>query len=108
MGMDLVRISCGRNTSEIQVSILLHAHKQKDYALWSDMLHIKDLYLCGRIMQVRDGTRTHFWGDSWCGHSSLKGGFPDLFEICNEQDIDGWRVVDDDYSQAVGNPKRKV
>jgi hypothetical protein len=21
---------------------------------------------------------------------------------------DGWRVVDDDYGQAVGNPKRKV
>jgi hypothetical protein len=36
------------------------AHKQKDSALWSDMLHVKDLYLCGRKMQVGDGTRTHF------------------------------------------------
>jgi hypothetical protein len=22
--------------------------------------------------------------------------------------LDGWRVVDDDYGQAVGNPKHKV
>jgi hypothetical protein len=63
------------------------AHKQKDSALWSDMLHVKDLYLCGRKMQVGDGARTHFWGDSWCGHSPLKDKFPDLFEICNDQDI---------------------
>jgi hypothetical protein len=63
------------------------SHKQKDSALWSDMLHVKDLYLCGRKMQVGDGTRTHFWGDSWCGHSPLKDKFPGLFEICNDQDI---------------------
>jgi hypothetical protein len=62
-------------------------HKQKDSALWSDMLHVKDLYLYGRKMQVGDGTRTHFWGDSWCGHSPLKDKFPDLFAICNDQNI---------------------
>jgi hypothetical protein len=59
----------------------------EDSALWSDMLHVKDLYLCGRKMQVGDGTRTHFWGDSWCEHSPLKDKFPDLFAICNDQNI---------------------
>jgi hypothetical protein len=34
------------------------------FALWADMLHIKDIYVSGRKMVVGDGKRTHFWGDS--------------------------------------------
>jgi hypothetical protein len=62
-------------------------HKQKDSALWTDMLHVKEIYLCGRKMQVGNGTRTHFWGDSWCDSISLKQKFPALYEISNDQDI---------------------
>jgi hypothetical protein len=51
------------------------------------MLHVKDLYLCGRKMQVKYGSRPNFWGDCWCGSNSLKDRFPALFEICNDQDI---------------------
>jgi hypothetical protein len=51
-------------------------HKQKDLALWTDMLHVKEIYLCGRKMQVGNGTRTHFWGDSWCDSISLKQKIP--------------------------------
>jgi hypothetical protein len=63
------------------------SHKQKDSALWSDMLHVKEIYLCGRKMQVGNGARTHFWGDSWCGPNSLRHQFPDLYEISNDQDM---------------------
>jgi hypothetical protein len=38
-------------------------------------------------MSVRDGKRTHFWGDKWCDQTPLKDKFPGLFAICNEQDI---------------------
>jgi hypothetical protein len=51
------------------------------------MLHIKDIYLSGRSMKVRNGERTHFWGDTWCGPTPLKDQFPLLFNICNEIDV---------------------
>jgi hypothetical protein len=52
-----------------------------------DMQKVKDLYLCGRRMQVGDGKLTSFWCDAWCGLNLLKETFPDIFDICNEQDI---------------------
>jgi hypothetical protein len=69
-----------------------------DSPLWSDMLKVRDLYLCGRRMRVGNGLLTSFWGDSWCSTSPLKDMFPVLFDICNEQNITvagaadmGWR-----------------
>jgi hypothetical protein len=47
--------------------IFSDSHKQKDSALWSDMLHNKKIYLGGGKMMVGDGKRTRFWGDSWFG-----------------------------------------
>jgi hypothetical protein len=38
-------------------------------------------------MSVRDGRRTHFWGDKWCDQTPLKDKFPGLFAIFNEHDI---------------------
>jgi hypothetical protein len=31
------------------------SHGKKDSALWTDMLHIKDIYISGRKMAVGDG-----------------------------------------------------
>jgi hypothetical protein len=61
---------------------------------------VKDLYLCGRRMQVGNGELSSFWGDAWCGHCPLKDTFPDIYNICNEQMITlagaaalGWRFT---------------
>jgi hypothetical protein len=35
-------------------------HRAQDSAFWSDMLHIKEIYMCGRRMQIGDGKRTDF------------------------------------------------
>jgi hypothetical protein len=51
------------------------------------MLYVKDIYLSGRSMKVKNGERTHFWGDTWCGSTPRKDQFPLLFNICNEFDI---------------------
>jgi hypothetical protein len=59
-------------------------HRSGDSPLWSDMLHIRYIYLCGRRMVVGNGCRTSFLGDAWCGHSPLKDKFPEFFDICNE------------------------
>jgi hypothetical protein len=73
-------------------------HRPGDSPLWSDMLKIRDIYLCGRRMKVGNGILTSFWGDSWCSTSPLKEMFPVLFDICNEQSVTvaeaaamGWR-----------------
>jgi hypothetical protein len=67
--------------------VYLARHKAHDSALWLDMLHVKDIYLSGRSMRVRNGERTHFWGDTWCGSTPLKDQLPLLFNICNEFDV---------------------
>jgi hypothetical protein len=48
---------------------------------------IKDIYLAGRRMQVRDGRMTSFWQDAWCGSIPLRDSFPEIFHICNEQNV---------------------
>jgi hypothetical protein len=75
-------------------------HRAGDSPLWSDMLHIREVYLCGRRMNVGNGHRTSFWGDAWCGHTPLKEKFLELYDICNEQIISvaaaaqmGWRLT---------------
>jgi hypothetical protein len=39
-------------------------HRPGDSSLWADMLHVRDIYFCGRRMQVGSGTLTSFWDDS--------------------------------------------
>lgn len=55
--------------------------------IWNDLLKVKDLYLKGRSMLVKEGKETDFWNDQWCGAVSLKDKFPQLMEICNDQVI---------------------
>lgn len=39
----------------------------------------------GRITSIMNGQNTNFWHDPWCVLVSLKDKFPDLYEICREQ-----------------------
>jgi hypothetical protein len=36
--------------------------------------------------EVGDGTKVKFWLDTWCGSSSLKEGYPDLFRIARDKE----------------------
>jgi hypothetical protein len=74
-------------------------HRSGDSPMWSELLRIRDIYLCGRRMAIGNGCRNNFWGDAWCGHSPLKDKFPEIYEICNKQSITvvaaanlGWRL----------------
>jgi hypothetical protein len=58
-----------------------------DSPLWTDMQKIKGFYLAGRKMKVGDGKSTSFWQDAWCGSTPLCESFPEIFHICNEQEI---------------------
>lgn len=74
--------------------------KQSDSPGGKDLLHIRELYLKGRVMIVGNGRRTDFWGDSWCGHTPLKDQFLSLFSTsdaigCSVADIVArrWRLT---------------
>jgi hypothetical protein len=51
------------------------------------MLQVKQIYLKGRRMKVGDGKNTSFWCDAWCDQTPLKDRFPEIFDICIEQDV---------------------
>jgi hypothetical protein len=61
--------------------------KPGDSPLWTDMLHVKNIYLCGRRMKVGNGRNTSFWCDSWCDQLPLKDRFPEIYDICIEQNV---------------------
>jgi hypothetical protein len=56
------------------------------------MLHVRDVYLCGRRMNVGNGCRTSFLGDAWCGHTPLKEKFPEIYDICMNE-ISLWLLL---------------
>jgi hypothetical protein len=61
--------------------------KPGDSPLWSDMLQVKQIYLKGRRMKVGNGRDTSFWCDAWCDQIPLKDRFPEIFDICIEQNV---------------------
>jgi len=65
---------------------------QTDSAMWSDLLKVRDIYLQGRQLKVKDGRSTLFWRDTWIYDKPLSSLFPDLFKICEQPDISLYHV----------------
>jgi hypothetical protein len=61
--------------------------KPGDSPLWSDMQQMKQIYLSGRRMKVGNGRNTSFWWDAWCDQIPLIDRFPEIFDICIEQNM---------------------
>ena len=70
-------------------------------------------------MIVGNGMRTHFWGDAWCMDAPLKIIFPELFDICCDQNVSvavmaarGWhysfRRMLDEEKQGKYNRLQKI
>jgi hypothetical protein len=43
-------------------------------------------YGSGLWKHIRNGSKTKFWDDVWCGSCSLKHAFPDLYRIARHKD----------------------
>ena len=82
LGQKIVKFKYVKNGSILDVS-----HKQSDSAIWADLLKIKNIYLQGRKVLVRNGKNTFFWKDSWLYDKPLCMMFPDLFKFCKQQNI---------------------
>jgi len=48
-------------------------------------MHIKDEVLAKCSFDVKDGTKTRFWDDTWVGDKSLKVKYPSLYNIVRDR-----------------------
>jgi hypothetical protein len=62
-------------------------HKQNDSSIWADLLKITNVYLKGRKNNVKNGQKTLFWKDTWLYDQPLNLLCPDLFNMCEQQNI---------------------
>jgi hypothetical protein len=56
-----------------------------DSPVWTDLLKVKNIYLKGREVILKNGKRILFWTDKWrpCGPICVKA--PVLFELRTEK-----------------------
>jgi hypothetical protein len=62
-------------------------HKASDSPIWFDMLKVKDTYLQGRGVEIRDGRKTRFWYDPWLYDKPILFVAPTLFILCDQKDV---------------------
>jgi hypothetical protein len=53
----------------------------------ADLIKVKEIYLQGRKMCVKDGKSTLVWRDTWLYSDPLYTLFHDLFKLCEQKDI---------------------
>lgn len=68
-------------------------HRQSDSPIWSDMLKVKDIYLHGRCISVKNGQKTLFWQDSWRYGKPLCVMFPELYKLCEQKNLFVHQVI---------------
>jgi hypothetical protein len=55
--------------------------KPMDSHFWKSLMNVKDTFLGFGHFNVKDGSQTRFWVDTWLGNKPLKDKFPALFNI---------------------------
>jgi hypothetical protein len=76
-----------RKNYRVRGGIATLKYKPSNSPVWNDLIKIKNLYMYGRVVKIGNGEDTDFWLDAWCGDTTLKEKFSDLFEISEEQNI---------------------
>jgi hypothetical protein len=68
-------------------------HKIGDSPVWKDLLKVKNIYLKGRTVNVRNGRGTSFWTDTWLNDKPLCYLFPILFSLCADKNISVYQFL---------------
>lgn len=68
-------------------------HKQSDSPMWYDLLKVKNIYLQGRSVAIKNGQLTRFWLDPWLYSKPLYLIVPILFELCEDKGISVAQVI---------------
>ena len=58
-----------------------------DSPCWKAVMQVKEIYMAGRGIKLRDGSIIRFWKDACLDGDSLMNLFPELYDICQEMDI---------------------
>jgi len=73
-----------RNKYLSSKSLTQVAAKPNDSHFWRGLMHIKDEVLANGSFDIKDGTNTRFWDDTWVGDKPLKVKYPSLYNIVRE------------------------
>jgi hypothetical protein len=68
-----------RSKSLSQVTV-----KPNDFHFWRGLMHIKNEILSKGTFEVKDGTNTRVWEDTWVGDQPLKVRYPNLYNIVRD------------------------
>jgi len=66
------------------------SHRLTDSSVWSDLLKVKDIYLMGTDICMKNGNLTRFWKDRWLYQQPLCLTEPELFELCERVQSTKW------------------
>jgi hypothetical protein len=58
--------------------------KPTDSHFWRGLLSIKDVVLANGSFNIKDGTSTRFWDDTWVGGKPFKDRYPNLYNIVRD------------------------
>lgn len=59
--------------------------KLNDSPCWKNILKVKDVYMAGRKVILKNEKITRLWLDPWSNNTLLCDQFPQLFDICQKQ-----------------------
>lgn len=67
-------------------SIFSVSHKPSDSPIWYDLLKVKELYLQGRSIKIKNGKKCRFWSDPWLYDIPIRDVAPILFIISKQKE----------------------
>ena len=79
---EIVRYKYLRNNS-----IHIISHKLHDSPIWSDLLKVREVYLLGRDIGIKNGCHTRFWKDNWLYQQPLCEIAPVPFALRDFKDV---------------------
>lgn len=68
-------------------SVFSVTQKATDSPMWCDLLKVRDIYLQGRGISIKNGEITRFWCDPWLYDKSLMLIMPTLFLLCDQKEV---------------------
>jgi hypothetical protein len=74
----------------------IFSYKKKNGSqFWKGLMSVRDETTRGMSYVIGDGKKARFWRDVWIGNCTLRVCFPELFEICNQQEWTVHKVLRD-------------
>jgi len=67
--------------------------KPNDSHFWRGLMHIKEEVLTKGSFDIKDGTETRLWDDTWVGDKPLKVSYPSLYNIVHDPHVTVSKVM---------------